>query len=172
MLTAARQFAAFRSFLLLAIFVSRELLKSPRGRSEALNFRYWLSIITVRRCIAYCLLRVLQRKKNSVGQGQGQTRKKIRHLHVRLTCVASASHACGTPWGTFSPTRPCRLDSKGKFDDHGGMYSNNACASCDDGCCNYVSCIYTMDDGCKKYDCLSPENCASLGGENHGNWQD
>ena len=47
-------------------------------------------------------------------------------------------------------------------------YSNNACASCDDGCCNYVSCIYTMDDGCKKYDCLSPENCASLGGENHG----
>ena len=61
---------------------------------------------------------------------------------------------------------------KGKFDDHGCMYSNNACASCDDGCCNYVSCIYTKDDGCKKYDCLSPENCASLGGENHGNWQD
>ena len=61
---------------------------------------------------------------------------------------------------------------KGKFDDHGCMYSNNACTSCDDGCCNYVSCIYTMDDGCKKYDCLSPENCASLGGENHGNWQD
>jgi len=30
-----------------------------------------------------------------------------------------------------------------------------------------ISCIYLLN-GCKKYDCKTPEDCASLGGENHG----
>ena len=100
--------------------------------------------------------------------------------HLDLRAAVHAVRVAPKPAAPKPAPTDCQYDYdprtsdalKGKFDDHGCMYSNNACASCDDGCCNYVSCIYTMDDGCKKYDCLSPENCASLGGENHGNWQD
>ena len=33
----------------------------------------------------------------------------------------------------------------------------------------WISCIYTKDDGCKRYDCLTPDACARVGGENSGN---